>query len=119
MEELQERIRITAQGRDVTVAIEGGPADLVFSAGQPLDLSTVQIGERSEEYAITLDFDHPEEECAAARCNPRLGRLHVHLRNVSIRLRDDGFVVDGDLAGWVGYTTLYTTLQRGNIDGGN
>lgn len=119
MVEQQETIRITAGESDVKIAIEGGVADLVFFAGLPLeqiediippDVSRLTPGERPGEYVITLEFErfrsHDGSPVGArARAPARLKRLDVHIRNITVRLRDGGYTLEGELAGWVGYTT--------------
>lgn len=133
MVEQQEKIRITAGTSEVMVAIEGGVTDLAFSAGlpfngldelMPMDLSMLKPGDRPDEYVITLEFGPSEEggetDSTASRLGRpgRLSRLDAHLRNVSLRLRDDGYILEGDLVGWVGYTRGHTTVRRGKEHGG-
>ncbi len=102
MIEQQERIRITAGESDVLVALEGGLTELVFGAELPMGgLAYLRRSDVPEEFVITFEFDRSH---SSGTHRTVLRRLDVHVRNVSIRLREDGYVIDADLSGWVGYT---------------
>lgn len=104
MVEQQEKIRITASETDLVIAIEGGVVDLVLAAGKPIDLSTLKPGDNPDEYVMTLEFGRHGGDPRRGRPSVNLQRLDAHIRNVTIRLRDDGYVLEGEMAGWVGYT---------------
>lgn len=105
-----EQIRITATDSELTIVIDGWPADVTFDAAStmtpmteslPMDFLRLTPSERAQEFVITFEFDMSRSQ------DPDRGdlqRLDAHVRNVSVRLRDDGYVMEGELTGWVGYT---------------
>jgi hypothetical protein len=109
-----EQIRITATDNDLTIVIDGWPADVTFDAAStvtpmteslPMDFLRLTPSERAQEFVITFEFD------TSRRDDPDRGdlqRLDAHVRDISIRLRDDGYVLEGELTGWVGYTAAAT-----------
>lgn len=73
-----------------------------------MDFLQLTPSERAEEFVITFEFDTSRRSHRSHRDDQGrrdLQRLDAHVRNVSVRLRDDGYVLDGELTGWVGYTT--------------
>jgi hypothetical protein len=111
--EHRERIRITAHESDLAIAIEGGAADMMFDAQSSLSAPTKDLAvdmaipakdDESGDYVITLEF-HKRPGDDAPR--GRLARMDIHVRDVSVRLRDSGYVLEAELTGWVGYTSAF------------
>lgn len=127
--EHRERIRITAHESDLAIAVEGGAADMIFGARSSLagpigdlavDMSIPVRGDsfgddptgddEAGDYVITLEFHKPREGDAF---RGRLRRMDIHVRHVSVRLRDSGYVLEAELTGWIGYTGAFEeTLGR-------
>jgi len=114
-----ERIYISATDTDLTIAIEGWPTDVSFDASSslmpvsdslPMDFLQLTPSERAEEFVITFEFDTSHLEGPERR---KLQLLDAHVRDVSVRLRDDGYVLEGELTGWVGYTTAAAQARSG------
>ncbi|MFW5694866.1 MAG: hypothetical protein ACOCYB_06840 [Alkalispirochaeta sp.] len=110
MPEQNEQIRITATDTDLQIIIDKWPADVSFDATSsvtpvseslPMDFLQLTPSERAEEFVITFEFDTSHRDGPERR---KLQRLDAHVKNVSVRLRDDGYVLEGELTGWVGYT---------------
>lgn len=110
MPEQNEQIQITATDDDLTIVIDGWPADVTFGATSsvrpsteslPMDFLQLTPSERAEEFVITFEFDTSHLDGSE---RSGLQRLDAHVQNVSVRLRDDGYVLQGELTGWVGYT---------------
>ncbi len=111
MAEQNESIRITASDSDLTIVIDGWPTEFSFDAASsltplsdslPMDFLQLTPSERSAEFVITFEFDTSHIDGPERR---KLQLLDAHVRNVSVRLRDDGYVLEGELTGWVGYTS--------------
>ncbi|MEX2442484.1 MAG: hypothetical protein WD492_02680 [Alkalispirochaeta sp.] len=106
-----ERIRINATDTDLTIVIDGWPVEVAFDATSsvtptteslPMDFFELTPSERAQEFVLTFEFDTTQQDGPERR---KLQRLDAHVRRVSVRLRDDGYVLEGELTGWVGYTT--------------
>ncbi|MFP4151407.1 MAG: hypothetical protein ACOC2V_04270 [Alkalispirochaeta sp.] len=109
-----ERIRITAHESDVMIRIDGETEEVLFdlTAGTrdddgafPAELLGLRPSARPDEFVLTLEFEGGEP-VAEVRVTT-LRRLDVHIRDVSLRLRHTGYVLEGTLAGWIGYTNAF------------
>ncbi len=110
MAEQRKQIRITATDNNLSIVIDGWPADFTLdttSAATPanerlaMDVLRLTPSERAREFVMTFEFDAAHRADGTRRT---LGRLEAHLCNIAVRLRDDGYVLTGELTGWVGYT---------------
>ena len=108
----QETIRITANESDLTISIEGGGADLTFDAIAPItnetnrmsmDLCRLIPGDAKNQYVLTFEFDRDDD---SARGRRKLKRLEAHVRDIAVKIRDNGYVLEGVLIGWIGYTDI-------------
>lgn len=113
----QERIRINARDSDITISIEGGAAGLTFEAIAPLtnrtnrmsmDLCRLIPADQQNEYVITFEFSRDDEPEPPPY---RLHRLEAHVTDITVRLRNNGYTLEGVLVGWIGYTEAYRQYQ--------
>ncbi len=65
-----------------------------------MDLCRLLPGDRKNQYVLTFEFD-PDDENPGYR---RLKRLEAHVRDITVKIRDNGYVLEGVLMGWIGYT---------------
>ncbi|GEM_PF-3801047 len=106
-----ETITITASESDISITIRDAGGDVFFDARSglpgrralPQELFTPDAVSADQEYVITFEFDTPSREAGAS---PVLRKLDAHVRNVTVRIHDDGHVVEGELTAWVGYTNV-------------
>ena len=108
MESPFERLRISIEREEVTITLEGEEESISFGGVAPLDTAELpgqfyklSPAERPEEYVITLEFDRSEAEELEG---PSLARLDASMKNVRLKLHDDGYVLEGELTSWIGYT---------------
>jgi hypothetical protein len=110
MSQHSETIRITACERDLLIAIEGEAGERLLDINTPrntlerqpsLDALDVIPADDPDEYVISFEFD---SDLWNGHRRVSLERLEVHVRDIKIRLRDEGYVLEGILSGWVGYT---------------
>jgi hypothetical protein len=96
-------IRIDGETEEVFFDLTAGTRDDdgVF----PAELLGLRPASRPDEYVLTLEFE-TAESVADVRVTA-LRRLDVHIREVSLRLRHTGYVLEGILAGWIGYTNAF------------
>jgi hypothetical protein len=108
-----ERIRITAEQSELLIAIEGHAGDILFDARAeapessgdlPMDLLRISPSENADEYVVTFEFDQGD---GGVPRGVRLKRLDAYVTRITVKLRDDGYVFEGELTGWVGYTDAY------------
>jgi len=108
-----ERIRITAEHSELLIVIEGHAGDVLFDARAdapegsgdlPMDLLRISPSENADEYVVTFEFDPGD---GGVPRGVRLRRLDAYVTGITVKLRDDGYVFEGELTGWVGYTDAY------------
>lgn len=121
----EERIRVSASADEVTVTINSSTEVMTLYGASPAKtgqpgvadrLYQLEPSDREGEFILTLEFEHASDtdgDGAGDRHGERSGertylrRFDAHLRNVSVRIRDDEYVLEGTLTAWVGYTNAF------------
>ena len=96
-----EEVGITLQGESESIEFGGIAPTTIDSSDMPAHLYRLNPSDRPDEYVITLEFDREAEE---TEIGASLVRLDAHIRDVKIRIHDDGYFLDGEITGWIGYT---------------
>lgn len=113
MESAFERLRISVMEDQVNITLHGRSESVSFGGVSPLPEESDEIpaqfyklgpSERPEEYVVTFEFESSGESTG-----PALARLDAHIRNVRLRLHDDGYVLEGEFTSWVAYTDAVTS----------
>lgn len=113
MESLFERLRISVLEDQVNITLQGEGESISFGGVSPLPEESEEIpsqfyrlgpSERPEEYVITFEFESGQEVPG-----PALARLDAHIKNVRLRLHDDGYILDGEITSWIAYTNAVTS----------
>ncbi|MFW6214384.1 MAG: hypothetical protein ACOC45_00425 [Alkalispirochaetaceae bacterium] len=108
MESPFEGLQISVTGDEVRITLHGDNESISFGGVAPLteessDVATqfyrLQPAERPEEYVVTFEFHWERLESTM-----NLARLDAHLREVRLRVHDDGYILEGLLTSWIGYT---------------
>ena len=96
---MEEKVNITLQGESESIEFGGMSPVPVESDESPAQFYKLSPSERPEEYVITFEFESPDEHTG-----PALARLDTNVRNVRLRLHDDGYVLEGEISSWIAYT---------------
>lgn len=98
---MEDKVQITLQSESENESVDfGGTAPIPAESDEiPAQFYKLNPSERPEEYLITFEFESPDEGAG-----PALARLDASVRNVRLRLHDDGYVLEGDITSWVAYT---------------
>lgn len=108
MESPFERLRISVSDEEVRITLQGETESISFGAVAPLPEESsdipaqfyrLQPADRPEEYVITFEFEWDRVETRMS-----LARLDAHLREVRLRVHDDGYILEGFITSWIGYT---------------
>ncbi len=107
-----EKIRISAIADRVTITISRGDGEVFFDAHSsgvggdtlPEVLNDPDRIAGVEEYLISFEFAPAD---ASAPAGTTLKKLDTHVSDLSITHHDDGYILEGALTAWVGYTDAY------------
>jgi hypothetical protein len=109
-------VEIAVMDHEVQITLDSETERISFGGIAPISEDSREIpqqfyklgpGERPEEYVITFEFD-----TGGRSRGTNLARLDASLKNVRLRLHDDGYVIEGDLTSWVAYTDAVTNTLR-------
>lgn len=115
MESPFERLEISVLAQEVQITLDSANERISFGGITPISEDSQDFGqfyklgpgERPEEYVITFEFETGDNSRGTS-----LARLDASLKNVRLRLHDDGYIIEGDLTSWIAYTDAVTsTLQ--------
>lgn len=112
-----ERLRISVENDEVRITLVGDEESISFGGVSPLPEGSAELpgqfykmnpAERPEEYVITFEFDRSDSDSPPG---PALARLDAHVRDVRLRVHDDGYLLEGELTSWIGYTDAVTSTS--------
>lgn len=110
-----ERLRISVENEEVQITLVGEEESISFGGATPLPEGSGELpgqfykmnpADRPEEYVITFEFDRADQDSLSG---PSLARLDAHVKDVRLRVHDDGYLLEGELTSWIGYTDAVTS----------